>query len=213
MAHVAATIAHDYDAVAEDYLERFVHQLDRRPLQRAMLAMFAARCQEHSDLPVLDAGCGPGHVAAFLAREGLRIEGIDVSAAMIDLARSRYPDDKLSFRLGELDTLPCPDGAYAGTLSRYSIIHTPPADLPGQLAELVRVTADGGHLLLFFHATTGEPHGTPFDHAVTTGYRHDLDVVYNLLSEFGCRHITRAERGPGPDERFVQAALLVRKSA
>jgi DNA-binding PadR family transcriptional regulator len=35
------------------------------------------------DLPVMDAGCGPGHVTAYLAAAGADAQGIDLSPEMI----------------------------------------------------------------------------------------------------------------------------------
>ena len=42
------------------------------------------------DADVLDFGCGGGNFAAFLADRGARVLGVDVSAEMILLARSRH---------------------------------------------------------------------------------------------------------------------------
>ena len=60
--------------------------------------------------PVLELGCGDGRVALPLARAGVRMVGLDSSAAMLDAARARaaaenlavkfFPGDFRSFRLG-----------------------------------------------------------------------------------------------------------------
>jgi SAM-dependent methyltransferase len=42
--------------------------------------------------PVLDAGCGTGRVAIELARRGFDVVGVDLDAAMLDLARAKAPD-------------------------------------------------------------------------------------------------------------------------
>jgi len=47
---------------------------------------------------VLDAGCGPGFIAAQLARLGHRVTGIDSSPAGIRLARIAYPDVRFEVR-------------------------------------------------------------------------------------------------------------------
>lgn len=41
---------------------------------------------------VLDAGCGTGRVAIELARRGVEAVGVDLDAAMLDVARSKAPD-------------------------------------------------------------------------------------------------------------------------
>ncbi|MCI0557763.1 MAG: class I SAM-dependent methyltransferase, partial [Nitrososphaera sp.] len=42
------------------------------------------------DDPILELGCGPGHVLEFLAKHGFQnIEGIDISPEQVELARAR----------------------------------------------------------------------------------------------------------------------------
>jgi 2-polyprenyl-3-methyl-5-hydroxy-6-metoxy-1,4-benzoquinol methylase len=52
----------------------------------------------------LDAACGTGRHAAFLAERGHSVIGVDQSQAMLELARRRLPDTE--FRLGDLLDLP-----------------------------------------------------------------------------------------------------------
>jgi SAM-dependent methyltransferase len=49
---------------------------------------------------VVDAGCGTGRHAAFLAERGFDVTGIDTSEAMIEVARSRT--DKATFEVADL---------------------------------------------------------------------------------------------------------------
>jgi trans-aconitate methyltransferase len=44
----------------------------------------------------LDVGCGAGCCPDLLARHGFGTDGIDVSPAMIALARDRHPETRLS---------------------------------------------------------------------------------------------------------------------
>ncbi|MFI6811700.1 class I SAM-dependent methyltransferase [Nonomuraea sp. NPDC050328] len=62
---------------------------------------------EHVDGPILDAGCGPGHVT--------QITGVGLSPAMIALAREALPH--LSFEVGSIAALPHPDGSMGGVLA------------------------------------------------------------------------------------------------
>ena len=41
---------------------------------------------------ILDAGCGPGRVGAYLARVGHDIVGVDIDPILIDAARQEHPD-------------------------------------------------------------------------------------------------------------------------
>lgn len=57
---------------------------------------------------VLDAGCGTGRVAIELARRGIETVGVDLDAAMLDVARRKAPrlcwihDDLATVELGQL---------------------------------------------------------------------------------------------------------------
>src|ERR671934_221326 len=67
------------------------------------------------------------------------------------------------------ETRAAEDGALGGVLAHYSIIHTPPGELPALLAEQVRVLAPGGLLLVSFFGTEG-PEPVRFDHKVAPAY-------------------------------------------
>ena len=56
---------------------------------------------------VLDAPCGAGHVAVHLAREGVRVTGVDRNPAFIRRARRRLRDERLpgEFFVGDLRRL------------------------------------------------------------------------------------------------------------
>ena len=55
---------------------------------------------------VLDVGCGPGALAADLARgRDARVTGVDFDAAAIAAARRRFDDPRLTFRVGDARAL------------------------------------------------------------------------------------------------------------
>ena len=61
---------------------------------------------------VLDVACGPGIVAAAFARKAAEVTGIDLTPAMIDLARERCVSERLDnvrFEIGDVERLPCVD--------------------------------------------------------------------------------------------------------
>jgi SAM-dependent methyltransferase len=99
---------------------------------------------------------GPGHITAYLDALGLAAFGVDASPAMIKLARHVYPG--LRFDVGSMTAVNVADGV----LSRWSIIHTPPQELPAILAEFHRVLAPGGHLLIGFSASDDPSYPTQF---------------------------------------------------
>ncbi|MFI6346153.1 class I SAM-dependent methyltransferase [Streptomyces sp. NPDC050560] len=201
-----------YDAAAAEYARLFRDSLRESPLDRAMLGVFAESVAASGKAEVADVGCGPGHVTAHLHGLGLRAFGVDASPGMVGLARSAHP--QLRFENGSMATLDTADGALGGVLARWSVIHTPPAELPAVLAEFHRVLAPGGHLLIGFSASEGPSHPTQvFDHAVAPAYRWWPDHLAALLHTAGLFEVARMVRAPQPTDRrrFKEIHLLARK--
>ncbi|MYV64725.1 methyltransferase domain-containing protein [Streptomyces sp. SID2131] len=202
-----------YDAVASTYEEMFRDSLRDSPLDRAMLGVLAEAVRADGEGRVADLGCGPGHVTAHLDGLGLSAFGVDASPAMIELARRAHPD--LRFDVGSMAALDIADGALDGVLSRWSVIHVPPAELPAVLAEFHRVLAPGGHLLIAFSGSEGPAHPTQvFDHAVAPAYRWWPDHLAATLRASGLAEVARTVREPRPTDRrqFQEIHLLARKA-
>ena len=152
-----------YDAVTDAYVDRVHDELRHKPLDRALLTAFAEQLQEGfgAAAPVCDAGCGPGHVGAFLGRLGLEVTGIDLSPAMVARARDLHPE--LAFEVGTMTALAAPDARWRGLIAFYSIIHlTSDAEIRAALREFHRTIAEGGLILVAVHA--GE-HGDAIVHS------------------------------------------------
>jgi SAM-dependent methyltransferase len=198
-----------YDDVAVRYAELFRHEPER-PLERALLAAFAELVRAAGGGPVADIGCGPGHLTAHLDSLGLTAFGVDLSPAMIALAREAYPG--LRFDEGSMTALDIEDGALGGVNAWYSIIHMPPELLPAVFAEFHRVLAPGGHLLLAFFAGD-EPEPQAFDHKVSLAYRWALDRLAELSLQAGFAEVAQLRREPYEDERFQQGHILLRRPA
>ena len=135
-----------YDAVARAYDEVIGDELTRKPLDRALLACFAELASSGT---LADVGCGPGHVTRFLAELHPNVIGVDLSSAMIAVARERAPS--LTFQVGSMLELPAGDGDWAGIVALYSIIHLSPRDRAVACREFARVLSPGGWLLVAFH--------------------------------------------------------------
>src|SRR5688572_1020675 len=87
-----------YDAVADDYATTYGDELDHNPLHRGIFDCFATLVTSSGlEGAVGDVGCGPGHVAAYLAGRGVPVVGVDLSPAMVEVARRRHPG--LDFRV------------------------------------------------------------------------------------------------------------------
>jgi ubiquinone/menaquinone biosynthesis C-methylase UbiE len=99
------------------------------------------------DLPIgraLDAACGTGRHAVKLAAAGHTTTGIDATAAMLDVARSRAPS--VDFRLGDLTALPVDDESFDFAICALALAHLP--DPSAAIAEIARVVRPGGRVVL-----------------------------------------------------------------
>ncbi|MET9533808.1 class I SAM-dependent methyltransferase [Streptomyces sp. NPDC006649] len=201
-----------YDAAAPAYAQLFRDTLRDSPLDRAVLGAFAESVRASGNGQVADLGCGPGHITAHVHELGLTARGVDASPAMIGLARQAYPG--LRFDVGSMAALDIADGVLGGVLSRWSVIHTPPPELPYVLTEFHRVLAPGGHLLICFSASDDASHPTQvFDHTVAPAYRWSPDHLAAKLRESGLTEVARLVREPQHTDRrqFQEVHLLARK--
>lgn len=102
------------------------------------------------DARILDAGCGTGEASSRLAElfPHASILGVDIIDPHLDLARSRYAKfaPRLSFEHQSVFELQSADKSFDLTVCRHVIQSIPRADRV--IAELVRVTRNGGYLHL-----------------------------------------------------------------
>jgi uncharacterized protein YceH (UPF0502 family) len=184
-----------YDAVASGYADHLAGELAGLPFERWLLDRVAGQAQGG---PVVDVGCGPGHVTAYLAEAGADATGVDLSPAMVDEARRRFPGG--DYQVGDLRRLMRPTSApgWSAVLAWYSLIHLGASELPEALAALTRPLAAGGWLVLALHAGADVRHVDDwFDTDV------DLDVVLHepadlvaLVEAAGLHDVEWYLRGP-----------------
>ena len=173
-----------YDAVAPAYADSLLTELDGLPFETWLLDRVAAHADGGA---VVEVGCGPGHVTAYLADAGADATGIDLSPGMVAEARRRFPAG--SYEVGDLRRLMRPTSApgWSAVLAWYSLIHLAPAELPDAVAALARPLLPGGWLVLALHA--GLPaahHDTWFDVPVDLDFaQHDRERVVAALEAAG----------------------------
>ena len=136
-----------YDRVADTYVDLAVGRLDDEPWLRAALDAFA---EDVAGLgPVLDVGCGPGHVTAHLATRGLDVRGVDLSPRMVEHARRRYPT--LRFDVASATDLDLAPGSLGGVLGWWSLFNLPRDVLPEVVANFAEALVHGGQVLVGTH--------------------------------------------------------------
>ncbi|MER7750747.1 methyltransferase domain-containing protein [Kitasatospora sp. NPDC097643] len=207
----AMTVNHErvrgsYDTVAEQYLERIGGELAHKPVDRALLAVVL---EEAAGGVVADLGCGPGHVAGWLAARGAEVVGIDLSPRMVELARREHPG--VAFRAGDLLELPAADGEFAAAVALYSVIHLEPDELAPAFAEARRVLRPGGVLLVSFHlGTTVKRLDEWWSHQVDVDFHFlETDAVAARLAEAGFTVTARLEREGLPEEAPTRRGYLL----
>lgn len=179
------------------------------PIDRSLLEAFVELVGRQDVKKVADVGCGPGRVAAFLARRGFDVIGMDLSEALLSIARTAHPD--IEFRLGQLDALPIEAGVLAGAVCWYSIIYTPSERLGESFVELARVLIPGGFLLLAFQSE-GEPvhrQGAFGTHLSLTSYRHSVQEVVAPLEDAGFKIYATTLRAPDLENETASQGFVI----
>jgi ubiquinone/menaquinone biosynthesis C-methylase UbiE len=106
--------------------------------------LFAARHVAGRD--VLDAACGEGYGAAWIARHAKSVTGLDVDAPTIAAARAKYTTPGLRFETGSVATMPFADASFDCVVSFETLEHL--AEQQAMLAEMRRVLRPEGILII-----------------------------------------------------------------
>ncbi len=141
-----------YDRVADNYVEMNLGDIRLHPWLRAAMDGFAACVRNRG--PVLDVGCGPGHVTAYLAELGLEVSGVDLSPRMIAHARRLHPDQR--FEVASATDLKLEPSSLGGILGWWSLFNLPRTVLPSVLESFGRALEPGGHVIVATHMGDGD---------------------------------------------------------
>ncbi|WP_084216245.1 class I SAM-dependent methyltransferase [Pseudonocardia spinosispora] len=138
--------------------------------------------------PVLDVGCGPGTVTAYLAERGVDVSGVDLSPRMIEHARRLYPACR--FEVASSTELELADSSFAGLLGWRSLFNLPRDVLPQVLSLFARALKPGGQLIIATHVGDGDVARTEAYGGVAvswTTYRWQPDQLAELIKNAGLR--------------------------
>ena len=186
-----------YDRVAERYAAEIAGELTHKPFDRGLLDAVAELA---GGGPVADVGCGPGHVAAYLAGRGARTVGLDLSPGMCAVARAAG----VPAAAADMTALPLRTGTLAGLVCMYAVIHLDVSARAVAYQEFARVLQDGGRALIAFHTSDPEhPTGTQqhvaewWGQPVDLTFRYlDADEEVAALGDAGLVLVARLDRSP-----------------
>lgn len=128
-----------YDELAETYDADFTESIIGRLQRDALWRRFGELFKQGQQL--LDLGCGTGEDALHFAYLGISVHGVDVSPAMIEVARRRTAkEERISVETLALERLArVEDGPYDGAFSSFGSINC--------VHDLAALAHDLGHLI------------------------------------------------------------------
>ncbi len=164
-----------YDAIARGY-QRTKASPVRAAIETWTLAQLLGDCQR---LSILDAGCGDGfHARRLLAGGAARVAGVDVSPAMLELAREQERLVPLGIHYAccaveDLPDLLCEAG-FDVVLASYLLHYAPTVEVLRRMCKrIANALMPGGRLV----ALTENPDQQPADYSGYAPYGFDKQAV------------------------------------
>jgi len=185
-------VRESYDRVADNYVDMVattgLGDIRTHPWLKAAMDVFADSVGELG--PVLDVGCGPGTVTAYLADRGVDASGVDLSPRMIEHARRLYP--QRSFSVASSTDLDLADSSLGGVLGWWSLFNLPRDVLPRVLSSFARALRPGGQLIIGTHVGDGDVARTEAYGGVAvswTTYQWRPEQLAALVEQAGLRPV------------------------
>lgn len=178
-----------FDAIAHRFWDPEGEFKPLHALNPLRAAFVAERCRL-AGARTVDVGCGGGLLAEALARAGARVTGLDLSPAMIDVARLHAAGESLQidYRVAPVAAVASAEGGSFDVVTCMEMLEHVP-DPPAILHDLARLLRPGGDL---FVSTLNR---TPKAFA---------------LAIVGAEHVARLlPRGTHEYERFIRPSELV----
>ena len=154
---------------------------------------------------VLELGCGYGRIARRIAREVARVVGVDTAAASLELAkRLSRATDRLDFLHMDAIDLHFPDGTFDAVLCLQNGICAFGVDQERLVKEALRVTREGGIVLLSSYSDKFWPHRLAwFEAQAKEGLVGQVDRIASKDGVIVCQDGFRAGRLTPDDFRAL----------
>lgn len=182
---------------------------DEEPIIQPMLARLGG-----PGTRALDAACGTGRHAAYLAGLGGDVAGVDQSPSMLEVACAKAPT--VDFRDGDIRALPFAEGSFDLAVISLALCHLD--DPAAAIRELARVLRVGGSLVISEpHPDTGFLGGQAFYGGIVPGramtwvrnYRHSASTWLSAFRHAGLEVEECHEVPLGEAQAAASPAMLV----
>jgi len=179
-----------YNDFASEYSEKIVAQHESSADFSGILPSFLQVIGNISRQTVLDAGCGEGYLSRILVEQGAYVTGIDIAAQLIEIARAKDPEHKITYEVANLSQ---PQLAYRESFDLITshLVLNDVFDYQGFLATLGTVAKPGGRLVLAFN--------NPYSYVV----RNHINNYFDTGKAFPYRGMTKK----GVKVHFYQRTL------
>jgi len=89
----------------------------------SLVKLLASQLGSVCGLTVLDAGCGEGKNAAFLAHQGAQVSAFDISTTALENARKAWENsDRIHWETADIRSIPLPEGTFDIVIA-YGLLH------------------------------------------------------------------------------------------
>ena len=171
-------VRHLFDQFSADYDSRMLEQL-AYAAPNVLVALADLVMAGRDDLRILDLGCGTGLAGLAFKPRARRLDGIDLSPAMVEKARARQIYDSLE--VADLETaLAAPGLAYDLMLAADTLVYL--GDLTKVFAAAAGRLAPDGYFLFTLEAADG---GQDFELGPKRRWRHGEAYVRRMAEEAG----------------------------
>jgi demethylmenaquinone methyltransferase/2-methoxy-6-polyprenyl-1,4-benzoquinol methylase len=171
-----------------------------RGLRRDVVAV--SRAGSHAR--VLDVATGTGEQALAFAAKCREVVGVDLSEAMLGVARAKHPPKNLSYLRADATALPFADASFDVATISFAL-HEMPASIRDQvLDEMVRVTRPGGTLVVVDYGLPRNRLARALAHRIVRAYE---DPHYPEFVKLDLRRLLEQKSIGAFDDRSALAGL------
>lgn len=135
-----------YNKIAQEYDKEFGNDYSDTPYVDKFLNYLEGK-------KVLDIGCGVGNLTKYIMDKGFKVEGIDLSKEMLNIAKQKYSDIKFyEMNMKEITLRK----KYDGIMLAYSLFHLTKKEVIEVLPKYYDLLNSNGKILLILQYGQGE---------------------------------------------------------